>query len=71
MAHASNLLCFFGPFFGVWRFGSKHGWKHLEKGFKVASRWPSGVKKSLPGVLGPKQGVVKRLKFEVLRARLL
>ena len=30
----------FGPFFGVWRVGSKHGWKHLEKGFKMVSRWP-------------------------------
>jgi hypothetical protein len=51
MAHASNLL-FFGPFFRVWRVGSKHGWKRLEKGFKMVSRWPCGVKNSLPGALG-------------------
>jgi hypothetical protein len=41
-----------GLFFGVWRVGSKHGWKLLEKGFKMVSRWPYGVKNSLPGVLG-------------------
>ena len=44
----------FGPFFGVWRVVSKHGWKHLEKGFKMVPRWPYGVKNSLLGVLGTK-----------------
>jgi hypothetical protein len=28
----------FGLFFGVWRFGSKNGFEHLEKGFKMVSR---------------------------------
>ena len=53
----------FGPFFGVWRVGSERGWKHLEKGFKMVSRWPHGVKNSFPGVLGTKgwqNGLISR-----------
>jgi hypothetical protein len=42
----------FGPFFGVWRFGSKYVWKHLENGFKMVSRWSYGVKNDIPGALG-------------------
>ena len=32
----------FGPFFGVWRFGSKHGWKMLK--LKRGLKWyPAGL----------------------------
>ena len=62
----------FGHFSGHWRCGSGGGWKVPEKGFKMLSGCPCGVKNTLLHVLWRKGdqnrpfGPIRRLAFGVL-----
>jgi hypothetical protein len=62
----------FGHFPGHWRCGSGNGWKVPEKGFKILSGCPCGVKNALLYVLWRKGdqnrpfGPIRRLAFGVL-----
>jgi hypothetical protein len=57
----------FGHFSGHWRCGSGGGWKVPEKGFKMLSGWPWGVKNTLRGGIFP--GLAQNAQTESLCPR--
>ena len=57
----------FGHFSGHWRCGSGGGWKVPEKGFKMLSGWPWGVKNTLRGGISP--GLAQNAQTESLCPR--